>query len=222
MIIECNEISKYYVYRHRRLDTNEVFYIGISKVSNRLKNKSTRNKIWKDIVNKTKYSIEIIQENLTHFDACELEIFLIQIYGRINLGTGCLSNMTDGGDGGLSPSKEHREKLSKQSRERIWTKESRKKLSEFRLNNPLSEYQLLKIKESNSKRKGKKLSEEIKLKMSKNSYRCRKVIDVSTNIIYNTLKEVSILFNIKPSTLSHYLNNTRTNKTTFKYIQHGN
>ena len=54
--------------------------------------------------------------------------------------------------------------------------------------------------------------------ISKVKSRCRKVIDVSTNIIYNTLKDVSILFNIKPSTLSHYLNNTRTNKTTFKYI----
>ena len=218
MIIECNEINPYYVYRHRRLDTFEIFYVGISKVKSRCRNRSTRNKIWKDIINKTKYSVEIIQENLSHSDACELEIFLVQSYGRINLNTGTLSNLTDGGEGGLSPSKERREELSKKSRERVWTEESRKKLSDSRVNKPVSEYQLLKIRESNSKRKGKKLSEETKLKMSKNSYRCRKVIDVSTNIIYNTLKDVSILFNIKPSTLSHYLNNTRTNKTTFKYI----
>jgi len=65
---------------------------------------------------------------------------------------------------------------------------------------------------------GKKLSDETKSKMSKNSYRLRKVIDTSTNIIYNSLKEISELFNIKPSTLSHYLNGSRTNKTTFKYI----
>ena len=28
MIIECNEINPYYVYRHRRLDTFEIFYVG--------------------------------------------------------------------------------------------------------------------------------------------------------------------------------------------------
>ena len=54
MIIECNEINPYYVYRHRRLDTFEIFYVGISKVKSRCRNRSTRNKIWKDIINKTK------------------------------------------------------------------------------------------------------------------------------------------------------------------------
>ena len=42
MIIECNEINPYYVYRHRRLDTFEIFYVGISKVKSRCRNRSTR------------------------------------------------------------------------------------------------------------------------------------------------------------------------------------
>ena len=218
MIIECNAINPYYVYRHRRLDTFEIFYIGISKVKSRCRNRSTRNKIWKDIINKTKYSVEIIQENLSHSDACELEIFLVQSYGRINLNTGTLSNLTDGGEGGLSPSKERREELSKQSKERIWTKESRKKLSDSRLNKPLSEYQLLKIREASLKRRGVKLSEEHKLKMSKNSYAAKKVIDTNTGIIYNSATEVSKIFLINQNTLRCYLIGTRTNKTTFKYI----
>ena len=92
MVIECNQINPYYVYRHRRLDTFEIFYVGISKIKNRCRNRSTRNKIWKDIINKTKYSVEIIQENLSHSDACELEIFLVQSYGRINLKTGIIYN----------------------------------------------------------------------------------------------------------------------------------
>lgn len=37
-----------------RLDTFEIFYVGISKVNSRCRNRSTRNKIWKDIINKTK------------------------------------------------------------------------------------------------------------------------------------------------------------------------
>ncbi len=218
MIIECNEINPYYVYRHRRLDTFEIFYVGISKVKSRCRNRSTRNKIWKDIINKTKYSVEIIQENLSHSDACELEIFLVQSYGRINLNTGTLSNLTDGGEGGLSPSKERREELSKKSRERVWTEESRKKLSDSRVNKPVSEYQLLKIREASLKRRGVKLSEEHKLKMSNNSYRCREVIDLSTNIIYKSATEVSKKFSINLGTLCCYLRGSRTNKTNFKYL----
>ena len=53
MVIECNQINPYYVYRHRRLDTFEIFYVGISKVKSRCR--STRNKIWKDIINKTTF-----------------------------------------------------------------------------------------------------------------------------------------------------------------------
>jgi len=99
-----------YVYRHRRLDTNRVFYVGISDSlrggTHRANNKSTRNNIWKKIVNKTNYSVEIIAEDIDLEDAKELEIFLIYLYGRIDLGTGTLSNMTDGGDGATKPSEE--------------------------------------------------------------------------------------------------------------------
>ena len=218
MIIECNAINPYYVYRHRRLDTFEIFYVGISKVKSRCRNRSTRNKIWKDIINKTKYSVEIIQENLSHSDACELEIFLVQSYGRINLNTGTLSNLTDGGEGGLSPSKERREELSKKSRERVWTEESRKKLSDSRLNKSLSAYQLLKVREAALKRRGIKFSEEHKLKMSKNSHAAKKVIDTNTGIIYNSATEVSKKFSINLGTLCCYLRGSRTNKTNFKYL----
>ena len=51
----------YYVYQHTRLDTNEVFYIGISKVKKykRARDKYDRSDFWKRIVNKTKYKIDI-------------------------------------------------------------------------------------------------------------------------------------------------------------------
>jgi len=54
----------------------------------------------------------LIQEFATESDAFAAEIFLIDFYGRIDLGTGCLRNMTDGGDGGSNPSAEARRKRS--------------------------------------------------------------------------------------------------------------
>ena len=93
------------VYRHRRLDTNEVFYIGIEldtefkKASGNRSKVKHRSKFWKNIVNKTDYSIEIVQNNIDNESAKELEIFLIQQYGRRDLGKGGLVNLTDGGDG---------------------------------------------------------------------------------------------------------------------------
>jgi hypothetical protein len=41
----------------------------------------------------------LIQEHESEADAFTAEIFLIAYYGRIDLGTGCLRNRTDGGEG---------------------------------------------------------------------------------------------------------------------------
>lgn len=46
----------------------------------------------------------------------------------------------------------------------------------------------------------------------------KKVICLKTGIIYNSATEASIAFNIKRSTLIHYLIGSRTNKTTLKYL----
>ena len=57
--------------------------------------------------------IVILHENLEWEEACRIERELIAFYGRKDLGTGILRNMTDGGEGLPNPSKEIREKLSK-------------------------------------------------------------------------------------------------------------
>ncbi len=102
---------KWYVYRHRRADTNDIFYIGLgsSKYYARAYTKYGRNKMWKNIVSKTKFSIEIVADKLIREDAKELEIFLISLYGRRDFKTGNLVNFTHGGDGISGLSKEGRE-----------------------------------------------------------------------------------------------------------------
>jgi hypothetical protein len=66
-------------------------------------------------VPKDKNRIQFICENIKEIDAFNLEIYLICLYGRIDLKTGCLHNMTNGGDGssGHIKSQETRQKLSK-------------------------------------------------------------------------------------------------------------
>lgn len=56
--------------------------------------------------------IEFIEKNLTDKEAIALEIELIARYGRKDLGTGILRNMTDGGEGMLNPGPTVRKKLS--------------------------------------------------------------------------------------------------------------
>ena len=128
-----------YVYRHIRLDKNEPFYIGIGSDENykRAKAKTGRNKIWKGIVNKTQYEVEILLDNLTWVQACEKEKEFISIYGRIDKHNGILVNLTDGGDGAFGV---------------IMSEERKKQISE--------------LSKGNKSRTGQKISNEVKKKMS--------------------------------------------------------
>ena len=88
-------MNEYYVYYHRRLKDNSIFYIGKGK-DDRVYSKIGRNIHWKRIVKKDGgFNIEIIKENLTNNKACELEIKEIN---RVEIKN--LSNQAEGGQGG--------------------------------------------------------------------------------------------------------------------------
>ena len=90
-----------YVYRHIRLDKNEPFYIGIGSdlKYNRAYSTYDRNKYWRNIANKYEYRVEILLDDLTWEKACNKEIEFINLYGRFNINSGPLVNMTSGGEG---------------------------------------------------------------------------------------------------------------------------
>ena len=119
-----------YVYRHRRLDTDEVFYIGIG-IKNRAYQKGNRGVWWKRIISKTDYSIEIIANNLTREYACELEMLLIQEYGRKCTNEGSLINLSLGG--GSNSGYKHTEisklNMSISAKNKIVTEEARINMS---------------------------------------------------------------------------------------------
>ena len=94
----------WYVYRHIRLDKNTPFYIGIGCKPNYQRAKEgvtskKRNPIWNRIVEKCDWRYDIICDEMTKEEASEKEKEFIKLYGRLDLGTGNLCNLTDGGDG---------------------------------------------------------------------------------------------------------------------------
>ena len=184
------------VYQHRTLDTHEVFYIGIGSLK-RSKTKHNRSSYWNNIVNKHGYYIEIIQEGLNWEEACELEELLILEYGRRDLNTGCLVNLTNGGEG--SPGT-------------IISNTTKLKLSIINTGKKLSQEHKNKIGFAN---KGKVPSEKVRKRQLETI--CKKVINTDTKVIYKSAKEVSRIFNIEYSKLNRCLNGKVKSKIKFKY-----
>ena len=182
-----------YVYRHIRLDKNEPFYIGIGSDATyqRANSKKGRNKIWNDIVSKTDYEVEILCDKLNWENACIKEIEFINLYGRIDKHNGCLSNLTDGGEGvlGIIPSDETKRKLSLKIKGCKHTKEAIKKIKESS-KRPCSEEKKQKISLSN---KGRKLTIEQRNKLSISSTGKKLSVETKEKLrVANTGKKYSL------------------------------
>jgi hypothetical protein len=220
-----------YVYRHIRLDKNEPFYIGIGSDSNYNRayeiKKNRRNIVWYRIASKCKIEVEIMLDNLTWNEACEKEKEFIKLYGRKDLNTGILCNLTDGGDGsiGFIVNQETKEKMKVRMQGKnnpMYNKPHSKELIEqIRLKR-------LGISAWN---KGLKTGKNIKLSESKkgciawnkglnnvNGYGMAKnVLNTENGIFYMSCKEASVIYGYKHTTLKSMLNGTNKNKTSLIY-----
>jgi predicted CopG family antitoxin len=200
-----------YLYRHIRLDKNEPFYIGIGsdKTYSRSKQKTNRNKYWQNIVKLTTYEIEILLDDLTWEEVCKKEIEFIKLYGRKDLNKGSLCNCTNGGEGvvGLITSEETKNKIriantgKKQPLEQI----QKRSLKLSGAGNPwygkkFSEEYKKKLSDA---KKGKKRNSEVMKKLHES--RQKKVIDLSTNKTYNSIKELAIFIGKPACTISRWL-----------------
>lgn len=196
------------VYRHRRLDNNEIFYIGIGNFEDRAYNKKGRSEWWRKIIKKTEYQVEIISKDLIWEDACELEILLISEYGRRDLGLGTLVNLTDGGDGQSNPSQESRLKMRgnkmnvRGENHHFYgvpkTEEHKQKLREAKLGGKHTQEHIDKVIESN-----KKFNES-------NKY----VICSRTLKTWGTIKKCAEEIDIQPKTLRAYLSKGKVKNVT--------
>jgi len=206
----------YFLYRHIRLDKNEPFYIGVGTCdmkNNTFKSRyfraytKNRNKHWKNIVSQTDYEIEILLESNDYEFIKQKEIEFIALYGRRDLGTGVLCNKTDGGDGGIG---------------KVITDEIRYNLSQGQKNS------------KNTLKKGQKLPEwwcekiSNAVKGENNSMygrtgelhpNSKKVINVETKKIYNSITEASEDCGLDMKALSLKLLWKVGNETNLVYLQ---
>lgn len=165
----------YYVYAYLRKDTLTPYYIGKGK-GNRA---YSAHRI---AVPQDKNRIIIIEKNLTDLGACAIERQLIRWYGRKDLGTGILHNLTNGGDGtsGYSHTDDHKEYMSKKLKGIVKSEETRKKLSLANKGKPGTPHteehkqymsNLFKgVKKTYSSFAGKKHTEKTKKHLSENHY----------------------------------------------------
>lgn len=199
------------IYRHIRLDNNETFYIGIGKDIKRPYSKYGRSIFWRNIVSKTEYEVQVLKNDLIWEEACELEKLLISYYGRKDLGTGTLVNMSIGGNGPELLTDLQKNKLSKVSKGRKFSEEHKNKISKALKG--IKRSQETKDKVSIGK-KGKTYSKEINMKKSLPmglnpnakkveyegySYSCKKELwmKVFNNISYGHFLKMIRIGNIK-------------------------
>lgn len=185
------------LYQHRRLDTNQVFYVGIGK-GKRAYSIHNRNKHWNRIVSKYGYSVEILETNLSWEKAQALEIGLIAMYGRRDLDTGSLVNMSDGGEGCYGM---------------IHLEQTKKKISDSHKGKILSNSHKEKLRIA---QKGKTFSVEVKNKMSEK--RKKKVIDTLNGVIYDSVGEAALSFGYNRNTLYNWLLGIYPNKSSLVYF----
>lgn len=186
-----------YVYRHIRLDKNEPFYIGIGsdnsyKRAHKTKSRSFR---WKDIAYKIPYRVDIVLDNLTLDEALNKEIELISLYGRIDLGTGILTNMTDGGEGTIghkwndnqNQALHKRLKGNKYNSGSKYTEETKKLLSNIRKNKPQPNIR-------------------------------KSIMCLNNNVIYESVSIAAQILNLKQGDISNVLTNRQKSTKSYRFI----
>ncbi|MGK2864895.1 MAG: GIY-YIG nuclease family protein [Chitinophagaceae bacterium] len=149
--------------------------------------------------------IAIFSEELLN----EKERYYQEFYDCIEKGLNC--QYVDSNKKRRQFSKETRDKMSLAKKGKKLTKEHKEKISKGNLGKKVS-------KESRIKMSIAKLKMTNKTKKIISEKKSKKIIDTSTNIIYNSCLEVAKIFNIKRTTLNAKLIGQNKNNTTFKYF----
>jgi hypothetical protein len=114
--------------------------------------------------------ILILKENITEEEAFKHEVYMINVLGRKDLGTGILRNQSNGGEGssGHKKSDEWKKQQSEYLKKNnpMYNKETLEKMRKTQTGKKQSEETIQKRKETISKMGGVKLTDEQKKKIS--------------------------------------------------------
>jgi hypothetical protein len=161
-----NDDKKYYVYEYVDPTTKIPFYIGKGrgdrcffhlKNLNDNTNPHKTNKIKKLLKEGLTPIINLIKTGLTETQSFEIEKKLIKKYGRFDLGTGCLVNLSDGGEGqsGWVPTEEYKINMSNSTRGskngmfgKTHTDETKNKIREKSIGRKLNDFHRNKMSEN--------------------------------------------------------------------------
>jgi hypothetical protein len=124
-----------------------------------------------------KNRILILKQDLPEEDAVKHEIYMIAVFGRKDINTGCLRNRTNGGDGVSG---------------RVWTEEQRRLQSETHKGKKMSASARRRMSES---KKGRTLSLETRRKMSDSQRRRERS---KTDPQLRAAREALVLINSNP------------------------
>jgi hypothetical protein len=131
-------MNEYYTYAYLREDGTP-YYIGKGKKGRAYSRHHRSCPTPKD-----KSRIIFLKKNLTEPDALKHEVYLINVLGRKDLGTGILRNLTDGGEGITNTSRtlseEHKLKIAKAMTGKRHSKETLAKMSQAQLGNQNNRY----------------------------------------------------------------------------------
>ena len=241
-----------YIYLDPRLDVPLPIYIGKGTSKKRMfaHKYNAENPILKNKINAIRESnlepiIEIVKDNLSNDEAVLLEKELILKYGRIDLKTGSLCNLTEGGEGtvGLIVSEETKQLMSNQRKgkkqtpaqyeancNRVCSEETKEKIRQANIG--ICRATKEQIEERSKKNIGSKRTEETKQLMSNqrkgkkqtpaqyeaNCNRIKKKVKCLTNdTIYDSVKIAAEALSLKEAGIRSAANGNFPSYKSYKF-----
>lgn len=208
-----------YIYLDPRSNPPFPIYVGKGKGNRsqfhktRANNPILKRKIDKIMALGLEPIIEIYKDNLTDDEALNLEIKLISEYGRIDLGTGTLCNLTEGGEGSSG-------RIASEETKKLWSEQRKgKKQTEAQYkancNRTISEETRKKQSEAN-KGHSRHTPEQIQAIINHNK---NKIVSDKTKELWSNQRKGKQLGSINPAAIKVMIYN---NKQEIVYECNGN